>query len=480
MILRDYQEKAISDFKIFLSSKEQKGLLINPVGTGKSIYPALFSDITNVKTLCIQPSVELLEQNVEKAKYFGLNPTIYSSSISKNISSLTYATLQSLYNKENEFKKFDLVIVDEAHQKMTNTLIRGKVSNEGKINEFLKAINPKKIIGMTATPIQLVPPAFFGESSTLKMINLSKRSFWHNAEIFHITQISEIANKFWSNIEYRQTSVNSSMLILNSTGSEFTDNSIREAYLQNNTTNRILDKYDKLITEGKKSILIFVPSVEEGKILAAKRKNFNFIHAETNKKERKELIEKFKNFEIDVLINCNTLTTGFDHPGLDVVIIGRETNSFSLYYQIIGRLVRPLIINGQIIKTQSIVEDLTSNFERFGKIENIIFEKDRFNTKGWAMWNGDNLLTTTTFVKSNKQLYVKQPEQSINNLQKQPEQIIEKRKIIKFTFGKHSSKSVFEVYNTDKNYLKWLSTTDNFNWKGKEGIKLEIERLLNK
>ena len=53
-----------------------------------------------------------------------------------------------------------------------------------------------------------------------------------------------------------------------------------------------------------------------------------------------------------MLINCQVFTAGFDHPELDGLIMARDTMSYQLYYQIYGRIVRPIVENGNIIKKE--------------------------------------------------------------------------------------------------------------------------------
>lgn len=153
MILRDYQEKAKQDIYNFLyKSKAKKGVLVSPVGTGKSIYPSLISKMVKCPVLVVQPTEELLRQNLEKAHYFGLKPSVYSASMgSKEVSKITYATPMSLIKHPELFKNFKVVVIDEAHLNMTNQVKNKRISKKGKFNSFLEKINPSKIIGLTAT-----------------------------------------------------------------------------------------------------------------------------------------------------------------------------------------------------------------------------------------------------------------------------------------------------------------------------------------
>ena len=239
-----YQEQTKKDIeKFLLDSPYKKALDLKPVGTGKSLDVSIFAKSVNNKCLVIQPRIELLEQNLEIASNFGLDPSVYSASKkSKNISDLTYATSLSLINNPESFKDFDYVVIDEAHMGLTNSIKGNKITDEGKLVTFLNQINPKKILGLTATPIQLVTT---GWGSELKMINRSKRSYWYQSDIIHVTQISEIKEEYWADLEFIDKSKDESLLELNSTGSDFKIDTIIKQYDINNTFEEIIKYINK-------------------------------------------------------------------------------------------------------------------------------------------------------------------------------------------------------------------------------------------
>ena len=96
--------------------------------------------------------------------------------------------------------------------------------------------------------------------------------------------------------------------------------------------------------------------------------------------------------KIKVLSNVGILTTGFDYPALDTIVIDRPTKSLALYYQIVGRAWRPY--ND---KTSWII-DLTDNYERFGMVENLVMCDEGFGKyyiKGFV--NGEWKQLTNTY-----------------------------------------------------------------------------------
>lgn len=68
-----------------------------------------------------------------------------------------------------------------------------------------------------------------------------------------------------------------------------------------------------------------------------------------------------RNGKVAIMGNC-----GFDYPELDTVVIARPTMSLALYYQIVGRGIRP-----HPSKKSLWFVDLCGNIKRFGKVEDL-------------------------------------------------------------------------------------------------------------
>lgn len=60
------------------------------------------------------------------------------------------------------------------------------------------------------------------------------------------------------------------------------------------------------------------------------------------------------------------VSLGFDYPELETVIIAKPTLSLALYYQMIGRCIRP-----HKDKESAWVIDMCKNFDLFGKVEDL-------------------------------------------------------------------------------------------------------------
>ena len=65
-----------------------------------------------------------------------------------------------------------------------------------------------------------------------------------------------------------------------------------------------------------------------------------YILGDTSKKVRGMELDKFRNRQYPVLVNCGVFTEGTDIPGIDCVILARPTRSRGLLTQMIGRGMR--------------------------------------------------------------------------------------------------------------------------------------------
>lgn len=114
-------------------------------------------------------------------------------------------------------------------------------------------------------------------------------------------------------------------------------------------------------------MLVFTQFIEESEDLIRHFPNISaMVTGETPKKERERILSDFKAGKLKVVANVGTLTTGFDYPELDTIVVARPTRSLSLWYQIVGRAIRP-----HPSKEASWVVDLCGTYRLFGKVEDL-------------------------------------------------------------------------------------------------------------
>lgn len=349
--------------------------------SGKSIIIAEVAQRLDKPILVLQPSKEILEQNIAKLrKYVPFHNTgIYSASFGKKqIRKFTFATIQSVYKKPELFQGFGLVLIDESH-----TLNPKNLSSM--FTSFLKAIGNPKTIGFTASPYRNMI-GYHKEANgdliagvTLKLINRIKPDFWKKI-IFNVNNAELVNQGFLSPLKYYDLSfIRQEDIPLNKSGTEFD----LEAF------DRKLSAHQQKIihyiircANYYKSVLVFCATVSQAHNFASGLPNAESVDGKTKTDLRDAIIKRFKEGKTKVVFNVGVLTTGFDHPELDCIILLRPTRSLALYYQMLGRGVR--IAPG---KESCACVDFTNTYKKLGRIETIELVKEKRNLfQKYPMW----------------------------------------------------------------------------------------------
>lgn len=434
-------QKAIEFFK---QSKPKPSLIVLPTAWGKSILTAFVAQNCNDRLLVLQPSKELLEQNIKKyfslCDGFAVNAGIYSASFGrKEIAQITYATIGSIKNLGAQFKEmgFTKVLIDEAHLYPREA--------DSMLGRFLADSGITHVLGITATPVKLQQNYDQDGGTFSKLVMLTSRSKKGNfyKDIIHVGQVSEMVQLgFWSKLRYEAADFDSSLLVYNTSKSEFTEDSVLRAYEANGGEQGIIEALDK--HSDRQHILVFCPSVQDAIDLSQRYKGSAVIYGDMKPAERVNIINEFKAGRIRVIFNVRVLSTGFDYTGIDCIILGISTASIALYYQIIGRATR--IDDG---KEDALIVDLGGNVSRFGRVEDITFEKGRI----WRMFGtGGRLLSGIPITDIGK--ITREDTAAIDKQAEQPIEIM--------PFGKYKGE---RICNIPLNYRQWM--LNNIEWSAK-------------
>jgi DNA repair protein RadD len=341
--LRDYQQDsaniAVAELK---ANKDKPFILLLATGAGKSLVIAEICHQLDAPVLVLQPSKEILEQNFNKLKSYGVTDvSMYSASMnSKKISKYTYATIQSIYKKPEEFKHFKYVILDECHG-------LNPKNADGMLPKFLKDIGCTNVCGLTATPYRLNQKYFWENgmqfyTSHLKMLNRI-HPFFFKSILYKIETQDLIDRGYLAPIVYRaDREVDMLGLEVNSTGADFTTDSLEQFW--NDARLKKMANIIQRIDEKCQRNLVFCSSLRQANtcrnMLAEMGIKAEIVDGKTPMKEREALVAGYRAGEFKHMINVGVFTTGFDVPELDCVVIARPTMSLALYYQMVGRGVR--------------------------------------------------------------------------------------------------------------------------------------------
>lgn len=387
--LRSYQKQA-SDAAVryFLEEDKRKhkysgGLIVMPTAAGKSHIIADIAHRLNAPILIFAPSKELLLQDFDKMERIekGIS-TMYSASVGqKKISMITFATIGSAIRHIDDFDVFRYVLCDEAHD----------INSDGGMYErFIHHREDRKVVGLTATPFRL-------ERDTLKFLTRTRPRIF--GRVLYVCQITELLSKgYLADPQYFDlTELNMDNVRSNSTGSDYDDASLTAEYERSgfydklfSTTMRVLSPKDGT---RRKGVLVFTRFTREAeglvRLLSAQGVKAATVSADTPPKERAMMISAFKEGKISVIVNVGILIKGFDYPELDTIIMARPTKSLAVYYQAVGRVLRPFP------NKKPWVIDLSGSYRRFGKVSDLKITTEKPNTELWAVFSKGRKLTNT-------------------------------------------------------------------------------------
>jgi len=337
--LRKYQE-------ILDTSLENSGdrvLLVKPTGTGKTILFMNYAINRKKRTLILTNAEELIDQAIIAAKQ--LNPNVSIGKFIRNERDLdsqiivaSVATLKNINNLILVDRDFDLIIYDEAHHAVAPTSKRilyafGMCDLDTAGHDNVEFIEPhfmegRKLIGVTATP------------DRTDEIELGK--------IFHeridAPSLEWFIDKgYLCDLRFLNIDTGIDMSDVRSYLGDLSEKDMAKKLIETGYIAELYNVIDEHFDDCK-HILLYLPDVNSTKLctklLKGKNISSDYVVGSDNSDRRREVIRRFKDGEIRVLVNCLVLKEGFDAPNTDAIILCRPTKSKLLLKQIIGRGTR--------------------------------------------------------------------------------------------------------------------------------------------
>ena len=301
--LRDYQQECIE-----LIDKLEPGsyLIQMATGCGKT---ATFTNIKRKgRVLVLAHREELVTQPI---KYYNCPVGIEMANNKSNGEEVVIASIMSLTHRLNKFKPddFDLIIIDEAHHAAAKSY-----------KKILEYFRPRLILGFTATP---------NRGDKVRLDDVFQKI------IFQKDLKWAIKNKYLTDIYCMRVNIGYDISGVAKRMGDFAPSELEEA-LDTDVLNKAIAEAYKKYAKGQ--TLIFATSVKHCEDIAKEIPGAVAVTAET--KNREELIKKFTNREIPVLVNCMIFTEGTDMPLVETVMIARPTQNSALYTQMVGRGLR--------------------------------------------------------------------------------------------------------------------------------------------
>jgi len=369
--LRDYQQAAVEAVYDHLRTRDNNPCVVIPTAGGKTpVIATICRDAVTLwsgRVLILAHVRELLEQAADKLRAIcpDVPYGIYSAGLKRRDTEhpVIIAGIQSVYQRAAELGAFDLVLVDEAH------LI--PADGEGMYRTFLaeaKIINPNlRVIGFTATPYRLDCGYICTPDGILNHVcyEVGVRELIVRGYLCQLVSKAGKAKADTSGLHVR--------------GGEFIPGEV-EALMDDDQLVEAACAEIVEQTQDRCAVLIFAAGIKHGEhIVRVMREKHSiecgFVTGETPSNERDAILARFRGESggelfglepLKYLCNVNVLTTGFDAPNIDCVVLLRPTMSPGLYYQIVGRGFR--LHPG---KRNCLVLDYGGNVLRHGPVDQI-------------------------------------------------------------------------------------------------------------
>ena len=373
--LRPYQGDAVEAVYRHLREKDTNPCVVIPTAGGKSLCIAQVAKdaVTrwSGRVMILAHVKELVEQNAGKLKAIcpELPVGVYSAGLDRRDVSqpVVVAGIQSVYNRIDEFKPFDLVMIDEVHMVPPD--------GEGRYRTFLEAAkkaNPHvRLVGWTATPYRTQGGLICKPENLLN-------------EVCYEIGVKELINRgYISNITAKAGKFTPDTDGLHIRAGEFIAEDVEKLMGEDGLVSSACREIVEL-TRNRKACLIFCTSVAHCKKVADAIKRFSgeecaIVTGDTPADEREETIKRLRGESVKADLfsdkpplkyccNVSVLTTGTDIPRLDTIALLRPTNSPGLLVQMVGRGFR---LSPETGKTECLVLDYGRNIERHGPIDMI-------------------------------------------------------------------------------------------------------------
>lgn len=407
--LLDYQFTIKQKILTYVNSGNQEAKMIvrMPTGTGKTktamhtiINQFTFQDKKQGLVIWIAHTKELLEQAYETFcnvwKHIGDGEvttykmwdkfTVDKEVVNNGFMFCGIQKLMSIYKNDKALfdilvEKSSMIVIDEAHRasaSKTKTVIQNLMNIHSK---------NKALIGLTATPgrgedeaSRLFRYMFDNkiidiDTTVLNALSMSKTDADNTEVEIDIIQYFQrrgiLARLRREKLEYgdlTEKEISNIKVHLKSNGyRDFTDSFLNTLAINKNRNTTIVNRLIELNNEHIPTI-VFACSVEHGKLLSAALtmqgvKN-GHVFGDMDSLDRKNIIARFKNRDDDlnILVNYEVLTTGFDSTNIRCVFITRPTNSVVLYSQMLGRGLRGPLMGGN---KECLLIDIEDNLNRY-------------------------------------------------------------------------------------------------------------------
>lgn len=357
--LYDFQEKAYDDLKKFyIIEGKQNGFLIMPTGSGKTRTTVAFllqeMVAKGYQVVWLTHRHMLIDQTAQT--FWEYYPAIKLFNKKKKTFQITCVSgqHQGMYaiNKDNDvmvlsnfsanlglrffkgtLKEKVIIVVDEAHHSVSTTYRH--------VIDHIRSIRPNtKLLGLTATPVR---------------VNKKEEAYLHNmyaGNVVSSVSMSDLVAKGvlafpkFERVDTRlcfESDPSGEEMKALKAKKDLPPTMVKKIINAKKRNSVIVNKYLEKRAEYGKTLIFAVNQVHAATLaeeLRRKGVKADAVYSSNGKELNADIINKFKNNALEVLVNVNILTEGSDIPDIHAVFLTRPTVSKALVMQMIGRGMR--------------------------------------------------------------------------------------------------------------------------------------------
>lgn len=389
MQARQYQIDAVNSIYTYFANNSGNPILALPTASGKSVVLAKFlqsvyTRFTSQRVIILTHRSKIIEQNFAKLKQVWHNAPagIFSAQLKKKQAHypITFAGIQSVGKKPELFGKVDLIIIDECHlvSPKEETLYASFISALTKVNPHIKAI------GLTATPWRL-GSGHLTESGLFTDVCFDLTSM----EAFN----SLLADGYLSHLIPKQTKTVLDVSSVHKVGGEYVAGELERAVDKQAITEAALREVLEQCGD-RKHWLIFASGIDHANHISEMLNVMGVPSACVHSKMEEapdKVLREYESGKYRAIVTKDILTTGFDFPGIDLIVMLRPSASSSLWVQMLGRGTRVVYAKGFDLNTAEgrlaaiqagpkqncLVLDFAGNTRRLGPINDPVIPKKK-------------------------------------------------------------------------------------------------------
>jgi len=388
MKLRDYQEESINAlFAYFANGGKGNPLALLPTGSGKSLVISAFMQRVmfqwpDQRFLMITHVKELISQNAKKIIEMWPNAPvgIYSAGLGEknHYSPIVCGGIASMIANPSLFGHRDLILVDEAHtiSNKANSMYQTFFAELRKINPFVR------VIGFTATGYRM------GQGQLIEPGSLFTDVAYDITDIAGFNRL--LRDGYLAPLIPKRTNTAINTENVKVQNGEFQQHDLQAAVDVDEITHAAISEMLELGYD-RHCGLIFTTGIDHCEHVVQAITSFGetatFVHSKMGVKDRDAAIEGFKAGKYKYIVSNGVLTTGFDHPPIDLIAVLRPTMSASLWVQMLGRGTRPYDGSNPLFpyyKENCLVLDFAQNTKRLGPINDPVKPRPKGQKAGDA------------------------------------------------------------------------------------------------